>query len=341
MMVAEPSPPDAVPTVTILIPARNEAEDIAACLAHVLAQDMEPGSMEILVVDGSSTDGTPAIAASILESACFPWRILDNPNRSTPTSLNIGLASASGDVLCRIDARSLVPPHYVRTCERVLSERPEVAVVGGAQTASPRPDAPVVARGIVRAVNNAYAMGGSRYRRGGSSGPSDTVYLGSFRTRELRAIGGWNEDLQTNQDFDLNRRMAFVGLVWFDAGLDVAYLPRTRLRDLASQYWRFGRWKTRYWRRTGDRPQLRQLALIGAPPLGAAAALLVLLRARSVRRAAAGFVGAVAVLDSIGCRGGPRDLPARCAAIPALVVIPAAWWLGLVRELAGSAERGG
>ena len=48
----------------------------------------------------------------------------------------------------------------------------------------------------------------------------------AFRTAELRAHGGWNEQLPTNQDFDLNRRMGAHGLVWFDARLVVGYEPR-------------------------------------------------------------------------------------------------------------------
>jgi succinoglycan biosynthesis protein ExoA len=326
--------------VTVLVPAFNEADDIDACLEQILAQDMDPTAMEIVVVDGASTDSTRAVAEASLRSSRFPWTIVENAKRTTPTSLNAGLAAASGEVVCRVDARSLIPDDYVRRCARVLSERPEVAVVGGSQVAAARPGAGVVARGIVRALNNTYAMGGSRYRTGGSSGPSDTVYLGSFRTRDLRAIGGWNEDLPTNQDFELNRRMASRGTVWFEAELDVAYLPRTRLVDLARQYWRFGRWKTRYWRRTGDRPQPRQLVLVIAPPLAGAAVLLAA-RAGTARRTALGGVAAVAVLDVLGCRGGPSDPLARAAAMPALILIPSAWWLGLVRELVGGAEPGG
>ena len=77
---------------------------------------------------------------------------------------------------------------------RFLTTRPEVAVVGGAQIAIAR-DQRAISLGIARALNNRWSMGGSRYRRGVSSGESDTVYLGAFRRLELADEGGWNEEL--------------------------------------------------------------------------------------------------------------------------------------------------
>src|SRR5215831_56545 len=95
----------------------------------------------------------------------------------------------------------------------------------------------------------------SRYRRGARSGVSDTVYLGAFRTADLCGVGGWNTALTTNQDFELNRRLAKTGVIWFDGSLPVEYVPRPNLRALYAQYRRFGSWKARYWRLTGDRPR--------------------------------------------------------------------------------------
>lgn len=63
---AEPSP--AVwPRVTAVIPARNEADGIAACVRSLLAQDY-PGSFDVLLVDDDSTDGTAAVARRAAET---------------------------------------------------------------------------------------------------------------------------------------------------------------------------------------------------------------------------------------------------------------------------------
>lgn len=321
------------PSVTVLIPARNEEADIAGCVEHVLAQDHPHDRLEIVMVDGGSTDGTRRVAEGLLAGADVSWTIVDNPTGTTPSNLNAGLAAATGDILCRIDARSRVPSGYVAACAELLSTRPEVAVTGGAQVAVARTSSPVEV-GIARALNNRYAMGGSRYRSGAGSGPADTVYLGAFRTRELRAAGGWDEAMLSNQDYELNRRMGRRGLVWVQAELGVGYLPRRRISELWSQYVRFGRWKVRYWRHTGDRPQVRQLVpLVGLPltTIGASAVLLRRPRASTALGLGLGGVGALVALDEIGSSSNASPL-VRVVSASALAAVLLGWPVGVALE---------
>lgn len=324
-----------LPTVTVLIPARNEEGDIERCLRAVLAQDYPHDRMEVILVDGGSADRTAELATSVLETGDVDWKIIDNPVGTTPSNLNAGLAITSGEILCRVDARSIVPPRYVRLCADVLATRPEVVVTGGAQIAVALDDS-VTSVGIARALNNRYGMGGSRYRSRAPSGPSDTVYLGAFRTQQLRAAGGWDEHFETNQDFELNRRMARSGVVWFDDRLEVGYVPRQSITAVWRQYHRFGRWKVRYWRSTGDPPLVRQKVLLAAPVcLLVLLGLLVSGRKPRVRSAAVMTTAAVVALGVVEEAGAPGDRPpvlARLTAIAGMAAVGAAWWLGAVRE---------
>lgn len=331
-----------VPEVAVLIPARNEAASIARCLEHVMAQDLDRELLEVIVVDGDSDDGTEEIARATLEGAGFArWVVHRNPGGSTPSNLNAGLALVRAPVVCRVDARSIVPPHYVRTCAEVLSARPEVAVAGGAQVAVAR-SATARDRGIARALTNRYGMGFSRYRRGARSGPSDTVYLGAFRTDELRHVGGWDERFGTNQDFDLNRRMRARGIIWFEDQLAVEYLPRRSLTDLWRQYQRFGQWKVRYWAITGDRPRPRQVGMAVAPVSALALGLLTVMASRRRVRAAVLMVGlgtaSVVAVDSVGGRGPSGSLRVRLCSAVALITVWSGWltgvWGGVARALA-------
>ena len=318
------------PIVTVLIPARNEAADIAACIDHVAAQTYPLDRLEVVVVDGGSTDGTAVEAEKALAGHGFHHTaVLTNREATTPSNLNVGLRYATGEIICRVDARTRIEPHYVRTCVRTLTTRPEVAVVGGSQRALPR-DGSTRALGIARALNNRYTMGGSPYRRALASGESDTVYLGAFRRHDLLEVHGWDERLGTNQDFDLNRRMAERGLVWFDASLRSGYLPRATYRELWKQYVRFGQAKVRYWRTTGARPQRRQRVLLAMPLVALLGALLAAWRGRAGQVAAAG-VFAVFAVDEIGSdrRAGPEE---RVRAALATSCIVAGWTLGVWRE---------
>ena len=242
------SPSSDLPMVSVIIPMKEEEQNIGRCLDAVFAQDYDPALMEVIVVDGGSKDASVSIVRDRFQVGHLArMELLENPGGGTPTSLNRGLEVARGEIVARVDARSFIPTAYLSQASAVLRERPEVAVVGGAQVARADKNSGPVAQGIARALRNPYLTGFSRYRRRGSSGPADTVYLGVFRRSDLVEVGGWNEAFATNQDYELNRRMASNGLVWFDGSLEIRYRPRKRLRDLLAQYRRFGRWKAAAW----------------------------------------------------------------------------------------------
>lgn len=317
---------------TVVVPMRNEEEAIARCIRAIADQDIALECVEVLLVDGQSKDRTVEIAQAALEAADFgSARVLTNDAPGTPSNLNRGLAAAAGPVICRVDARSFVPRHYVRACMEVLDHRADVVVVGGSQHAVP-PDETTMGRGIARSLNNRLTMGLAKYRRGAPSGPADTVYLGAFRTDQLRLAGGWNDEFATNQDFELNRRMAETGIVWFESSLVVDYLPRSELVDLWRQYVRFGSWKLRYWTLTHDRPRSRQLVLLGLPLLLVVGAVTVVGLSGNRRRTTGLVMGTAAlgavVADAIGSDEGARPAE-RMAAVAATCTTSAGWLLGV------------
>jgi succinoglycan biosynthesis protein ExoA len=83
------------PTVTVLVPARNEQADIGSCIASIAAQDYPLDRMEVIIVDGGSSDRTADVAdKALMESAIVAHRIVTNPVGTTPSNLNAGLAIA-------------------------------------------------------------------------------------------------------------------------------------------------------------------------------------------------------------------------------------------------------
>lgn len=328
------------PLVSVVIPTRNESYSIEACLDAVLGQDWPHSSLEVIVADGCSDDGTTDIAKGHAGvRGLVRFEVVDNAQRSTPSNLNLGLAHARGRYVCRVDARSLIPATYIRRCVETLQTRPEVAVVGGRQVAI-QPTDGGKGRGIARALNNRYTMGMSRYRRGAESGLSDTVYLGFFRVEDLREVGGWDERLATNQDFDLNHRLSAKGLVWFDAALEVGYVPRHSFGALFRQYRRFGEWKVTYWCTTGDRPRPRQIAALAVLPgtvlAGLSGAIFVGRRLGRVGIGALAGAAAIGVLavEQAGATG-PAGPVERIASLTASMCVAGGWSTGAWSRLLG------
>ena len=225
----------ALPSVSVLIPVRNAEATIGAAIDSVLSQDYE-GSVEVIVADGSDTPAT-----SDLVRRRYPTvTLVPNPEQTAGFGLRAAHGAATGEIIVRCDAHSVFPPGYVRRAVSTL-RRTGAANVGGRQ----RPvGTTFFGRAVAMAMTTPLGAGGARYRLGGVEGPVDTVFLGAFRRDALEAVGGVDPAFVRNQDYELNWRLRARGeTVWFDPGLVVTYRPRSTLRDLARQYFDYGRWK--------------------------------------------------------------------------------------------------
>ncbi len=290
------------PTVSVVLVARGEPADrLAVALRAVAAQDYA-GHVEVIVA-------TPAE-----DRACVPpgavW--VDNPGGRRSAGLNRAIAAASGEIICRVDARTRVPTDYVRRCVERLRADDHVGVVGGVQLPIAG-SADRVGRGIARALRNPWALGGADYRRLGRSGPTDTVYLGAFRRGDVVDVGGFDEALDANEDFELWQRFRRAGLVVWLEDIAVEYEARARLASVWRQYVAFGRSKVRYWRATGDRPNRRQWLALALAPLAVVLAPLAV------------------VVDHLA-DPGERDILVRAASLAAYAVIVGGWIYGVVAE---------
>jgi succinoglycan biosynthesis protein ExoA len=249
-----PPLPDA-PSVSVVVPARDAAATLPAAVASALAQDV-PGPLEVVIAAGPSRDGTEELAARLAaDDPRVRW--LQNPDGTTPAGLNRAIAASSGEVVVRLDAHAALEPGYVATAVRVLRET-GAANVGGRQR-------PVADGGFARAVACAMASpagaGGAAYRTGTTAADVETVYLGVFRREALDAVGGFDERLLRNQDYELNHRLGVAGgRVRFEPALAVDYRPRASVAALARQYHAYGAWKRHVLRRHPRSAKLRQLA---------------------------------------------------------------------------------
>ena len=231
--------------VSVVIPCFNEERFIGKALEG-LAGQYDNEHYEILVVDGLSLDGTRDVIAEFAKTRPqLAIKVVDNPRRSIPAALNLGVRHASSEIIARMDAHAAPSEGYIRGCVEALKQT-NVGVVGMPCRVRPGENK-LMARAIAGAVSHPFGIGDAKYRLALGTSPQeavDTVAFACFKKSLWRELGGFNEELLANEDYDFNYRVRASGYqVLLDRSGHCDYFARTTLRDLARQYGRYGRWK--------------------------------------------------------------------------------------------------
>jgi len=234
--------------VSVVIPCYNEERFILKALDQ-LTDQYDNNRYEIIVVDGMSNDRTRELVAQFKEEhPDLKVTLVDNPARNIPTALNLGVAAASGEIIARMDAHAVPSPGYVRRCVEVLEQNEEAGVVGMPCHVLPGANT-LLAEAIASGVSHPFGIGDATYRLKVGAAPQeavDTVAFACFRKSLWQDLGGFNESLLTNEDYDFNYRVRTSGRkVLLDRSGHCDYFARTDLGDLATQYRRYGGWKAR------------------------------------------------------------------------------------------------
>ena len=243
------------PSISIVMPCRNEEGSIEACLTSILALEQPDGGVEILVVDGMSTDRTREIVG-VIASRSPEVRMLDNPAHTTPHALNIGIRSARGSVIFRMDAHTEYAPDYLTSCLAALESTGADNVGGPARTHATG----YLQRAIAAAYHSRFAVGNALFHQTDYEGPADTVPYGCWKREAFDRFGLFDEDLARNQDDEHNFRICKGGgLVWQSPSIKSWYSPRASLSGLFRQYFQYGYWKVRVIQKHGAPASWRHL----------------------------------------------------------------------------------
>lgn len=191
--------------MSIVIPCYNEERYIGPCLDSILASNYPQDRLEVLVVDGMSTDATRAIVEDY-GSRNSMVRLIDNPDRIKPKALNVGIQTATGEFVIRMDAHALYDPEYVRLSVRYMDEY-SADNVGGIRRTLASGDT-IWAKAIGISISHKFAAGNASYRTGATE-PKwvDTVFGGCYRRSTFDEIGLFDEELIRGQDREFNIRL--------------------------------------------------------------------------------------------------------------------------------------
>ncbi|MEV4760182.1 glycosyltransferase [Micromonospora sp. NPDC049559] len=220
--------PPVTEPVSVIVPAYNEKEGIAAAVRSLASGDHT--EIEVIVVDDGSTDGTAEIAAGLnLPNV----RVVRKPNGGKPSALNTGVALARHDLIVMVDGDTIFEPDSIRHLVQPFAD-PQVGAVAGNVKVGNR-------RSLVAKWQHIeYVIGFNLDRRLYETlrcMPTVPGAIGAFRRQALAYAGGMSDETLA-EDTDITMALC-------RAGWKVVYEEKARAWTEAPAT--FGQlWKQRY-----------------------------------------------------------------------------------------------
>ena len=226
--------------VSIIIPIYNEQKHIKSCLDSIVNSDFDKTNLEVLLVDGGSTDKTLEIISSYIKN--YPYfKLLHNSKQIVPVAMNMGIKQAQGSYIIRLDAHASYPKDYLSKLI-YWHKKLNADNVGGIWITETR-----IKTNTSNAIKNVLSdkLGvGSSFRVGVDKIKEvDTVPFGCYKKEIFDKIGLYDERLVRNQDIELNKRLKKAGgKIYLVPDIKCVYFARETFKELAKNNFNNGLW---------------------------------------------------------------------------------------------------
>jgi succinoglycan biosynthesis protein ExoA len=223
--------------ISIICPVYNESAYIKKLLefyTHAL-----PADKELILVDGNSTDDTCVTIKQYMQKR-DDIRLLDNPKRIVPYSLNKAIEVAKGDIIIRLDAHTDYAPNYF---EKILEtfKNTDADIVGGPMRIA---KGNTIQNAIGYATCTAFGVGNSSFHFPDYEGYTDSVYLGAWKKSVFKTTGLFDVAFKRNQDDEFHYRAKSLGFkIYQHPDIKLYYHPRSNFSLLFKQYYQYGLYK--------------------------------------------------------------------------------------------------
>jgi len=229
------------PSVSFLIPLRNEENTLRQCLDALLALDYPKEKTEIILAIGPSTDATRAIADEYAK-AHPQIKIVENPKGNTATGRNLCIEHSTGEMLMNYSGHVVAEQNLLTILALTLQQQPvDVAAVGCSNLSPPEQSLTAHASGAAFLS----FLGGKSFFSQNAVYPTerftDHISFACYRRTAVEQVGKFDPDFWCGQDYELDIRLR-------NAGYKILYTPKTKvlhykrptIRSLWRQMYRYG-----------------------------------------------------------------------------------------------------
>ena len=244
--------------ISIIIPCLNEEKYIANCLDSILVSDYDKSKMEILVVDGMSSDKTREIVKSYSKKHDY-IKLFDNLDKIVPNAMNLAIKEAQGEYIIRLDAHAFYPKNYfsklIEWHQKLNAENVGTVIITEVKNLTKK------SASIKEILSHKFGVGNSDFRTGIKEVKEvDTVPFGCYKKEVFEKYGLYDERLIRNQDIELNKRIINGGgKIYLIPDVKCTYYARENFRALAKNNYSNGFWNvlTAYYTKTLNSLSLR------------------------------------------------------------------------------------
>jgi cellulose synthase/poly-beta-1,6-N-acetylglucosamine synthase-like glycosyltransferase len=220
---------DSLPGVSIIVPTFNSESTIDECLRSILELDYPKQLLEVIMIDGGSTDSTTERAKA------YPVKLVSS-QLNPPAAYNLVLKNVENEIIGLIDSDAKVEKSWLRKLVKHLDD-PEVAGASGTVETWNRDKL------VPRAIGYELSY---RYRRLPNTVERVATMNLLLKKKVTMEIGGFDEALPTQYDTDIGARLAQAGYrIAFDPEAICYHFHRPTLRTFFKQQYKYGQntWK--------------------------------------------------------------------------------------------------